>query len=332
MTRQRKAWLTLAVVVALAGTAWWLTPPRLAGAAPAVSIPDDIDAWLAGSEQAVDDVFDLIPGTEKRLRWQQPGVRTPYSVVYLHGFSATRQEIAPTAERVADRLGANLFETRLTGHGHSRLPMHEVRAEDWLVDGVEALGVGAAIGEQVVLIGTSTGSTLALALADHELMQHVKALILISPNMAPADPKAMWLTRPAGPLLARLIAGDTRSWTAHNAEQERFWSTSYPTDATVEVMRLVDRAARQADRPLSQPVLMMLSTQDTVISPARARATFDALEAPRKQLIEVDGSGDPSKHILAGRILSPQTTARVVDDIVGFVLAGAGAGTPSGNQ
>lgn len=321
MKRQRKASWAAALLVALAATAWSLTPPRLAGTTSVPEIPDDIDGWLAESERTVSNAFELIPGTEKRVLWQQPGIRTRYSVVYLHGFSATRQEIAPVTERVADRLGANLFETRLAGHGHGRLPMHEVRAEDWLADGVEALRIGASIGEQVIVIGTSTGSTLALALADHELMQQVSALVLISPNMAPADPKALWLTRPGGPLLARLIAGDTRSWTAHNAEQERYWSTSYPTEATVEVMRLVDRAARLAGRPLSQPVLMMLSREDSVISPQRARETFDALDAPHKQLIEVSDSGDPSKHILAGRILSPGTTDAVVDDIVHFVEA-----------
>lgn len=321
--RKKFAWAA-AVVLVLAAAVWSLTPPRLAGATPAAAIPDDIDAWLAAAEKTVSDEFELIAGTEKRVRWQQPRVRTEYAIVNLHGFSATRQEIAPTAERVADRLGANLYETRLTGHGHTRLPMHEVRAEDWLVDGVEALGIGAAIGERVIVIGTSTGSTLALALADHELMQHVDALVLISPNMAPADPNALWLTRPAGPLLGRLIAGDTRSWTAHNDEQERYWSTSYPTAAVVEVMRLVDRADRLARAPLSAPVLMMLSPEDTVISPAAARKAFAQLDAPHKELVEVSESGDPSNHILAGHILSPETTDDVVDEIVRFVRTHAG--------
>ena len=321
MSSRRKTGWVAAIVVALAAIAWWLTPPQLAGTPGSAPVPKDIDGWLADSERRVRKKFDLVPGTEKRVRWQVPGLSTEYSVVNLHGFSATRQEIAPTAELVAERLGANLFETRLTGHGHGRLPMHEVRAEHWLADGVEALGVGAAIGRKIVVIGTSTGSTLALALADHELMKRVSALVLISPNMGPADPKAMWLTRPAGPLLARLLAGDTRSWTAHNAEQERYWSTSYPTAATVEVMRLVDRAARLAENPLSQPVLMILSPGDTVISPARARATFDGLDTPHKKLLLIDDSGDPSSHILAGDILSPQTTQRVVDAIVRFVVA-----------
>ena len=86
-------------------------------------------------------------------------------------------------------------------------------------------------------------------------------------------------------------------------------------------MRLVDLAGRLASRPLSPPVLMMLSPDDSVISPARARATFAELDAPHKELVEFEGSGDPSSHILAGRILSPETTGRVVDEIVRFIDA-----------
>lgn len=319
MTATRKIQIATIIVVALIGIGWWLTPPPLANVAETIDIPSDVDAWLAASEQKASAEFELIPGTEKRIRWQQPGIRTARSIVYLHGFSATRQEIAPTAELVADRIGANLFETRLAGHGHGRLPMYDVRAEDWLQDGVEAIQIGKLLGDDVIVIGTSTGSTLALALADHPAMQQVSTLVLISPNMSPADPKAAWLTRPGGPLLARLIAGDTRSWTAHNDLQERFWSTSYPSDATVEVMRLVDRAQMLAGLPMRHSVLMMLSPADTVISPSAAKTTYDALDVPRKLMIEMSGSGDPSNHILAGDILSPDTTESVVENIVDFV-------------
>ncbi|NNC77891.1 MAG: alpha/beta fold hydrolase [Woeseiaceae bacterium] len=313
--------MTIVVLAAaLAGTAWLLTPPRLAGNVSVPDIPGDIDSWLADTESAAAREFKLIPGTEKRIRWQQPGVRTRYSVVYLHGFSATRQEIAPTNERVADGLGANLFETRLRGHGHGERPMHEVRAEDWLADGIEALQIAAILGDEVIVIGTSTGATLALALADHPLMQNVAAMVFISPNMAPADPNAVWMTRPAGPLLAQLIAGDTRSWVAHNDAQERYWSTSYPTAATVEVMRLVDRANRLASMPLNAAVLMLLSPDDTVISPAAARRTFGEINAPLKRLDEVDGGGDPSNHVLAGDILSPDATDVIASRIIDFVI------------
>ncbi len=316
----RRPALLVIVAALLVAAGWRLTPPGLGDPAPAATVPDDIDAWLASIERAVDAEFGLIAGAEKRVRWQVPGQRTRTAIVYLHGFSATRQEIAPTSALVADRLGANLYETRLSGHGHDRSPMHGVRAEDWLRDGVEALAIGAAIGERMIVIGTSTGATLALALIGHPSMERVRTLVLISPNIEPGDPTAKWLTWPAGPVLARLVAGDTRSWTPHNDLQRRYWSTSYPTAAVVEVMRLVDRAKSLASVPMTQEVLMLLSPQDTVISPAAARRAYDSIDAPRKALVEILDAGDPSHHVLAGDILSPGTTEEIADLIADFVL------------
>ncbi|MDH3748627.1 MAG: lysophospholipase [Gammaproteobacteria bacterium] len=309
-----------AIIAVVVTVGWWLTPPKLVNAATIPKLPENLETWIAASEQAVNGEYQLIPGTEKRVRWQTTGNKTEYSIVYLHGFSATRQEIAPTTEIVADRLNANLYETRLSGHGHRRLPMDGVRAEQWLQDGVEAIRIGAALGDKVVVIGTSTGATLALALSGHPVMDDVAALILISPNMAPADPTAAWLTRPAGPLMARLVVGNTRSWTPHNELQARYWSTSYPIDATVEVMRLVDRAQRLTSTTMSQDVLMLLSPEDKVISPQAARDAFDVIDAPRKNLVQVRAE-DPSNHVLAGDILSPGTTHEIAEQIVSFITS-----------
>ena len=180
------------------------TPPALVNAALAPELPENIETWLANNERQVTAQFALIPDTAKRVTWHgDPGARTPYAVVNLHGFSATRQETAPLAERVAAMLGANLFETRLTGHGHTERPMHAVQAEDWLADTAEALAIGARLGERTVVIGTSTGGTLALAMSSHDSADAVSDIVLISPNLQPSDGKAAWLTRPAGPLLAR---------------------------------------------------------------------------------------------------------------------------------
>ncbi|MDX1515798.1 MAG: alpha/beta fold hydrolase, partial [Woeseiaceae bacterium] len=203
----RRAGIAAATFGLVAITLWWSTPPALRAPAAGPQPDHDIERWLALRESAEDQANGRVPDTGKRIRWRSPGQRTPIAVVYLHGFSATRQEIAPTAERVAEHLGANLFETRLAGHGRRSAPLAGVRAEDWLADGIEALRIGQRLGERVVVIGTSTGATLALALADQAEFAAVSELVMISPNIAPADANAEWLTRPAGPLLARLIAG-----------------------------------------------------------------------------------------------------------------------------
>jgi len=318
---QRKLILAALFAVLLGGVAYLNTPPALVNAALAPQLPDDIETWLARSEQQVASQYALIPETEKRVVWyQQPGMRTDYAVVNLHGFSATRQETAPLAERVAAQLGANLFETRLSGHGHSERPMDAVQAEDWLADAAEALAIGARLGNRIVVIGTSTGGTLALTMSDHPGAEPVSDIVLISPNLQPRDGKANWLTRPAGPLIAKLVAGDTRSWEAHNEQQARYWSTSYPIEAAVEVMRLVDLLNSRLPMQLEQNLLVLQSPEDEVVSPEATRQAFEQIAAPRKQYIEIETAEDPSNHVLAGDILSPGSTADVAATIVGFVL------------
>jgi alpha-beta hydrolase superfamily lysophospholipase len=319
---RRKVMAAVAACTAAVGAVVALnTPPALVSAALAPELPDNIDVWLADNERQVTAQFALIPDTEKRVTWHgDPGARTPYAVVSLHGFSATRQETAPLAERVAESLGANLFETRLAGHGHTERPMHAVQAEDWLADTAEALAIGARLGESTVVIGTSTGGTLALAMSGHESAAAVSDIVLISPNLQPRDGKSAWLTRPAGPLLARLVAGDTRSWAAHNEQQERYWSTSYPIDAAVEVMRLVDLLNSRLPIELEQNLLVLLSPHDTVVSPVATKKAYEKIDAPHKALVEIEDAGDPSNHVLAGDILSPTSTDDVAALIVRFVL------------
>lgn len=317
----RRRLFVIAAAAALLGAVIYLnTPPALVNAALAPELPDDIETWLADRERRVASQYALIPDTEKRVTWYgEPGERTAYVVVNLHGFSATRQETAPLAERIATALAANLFETRLSGHGRAQQPMHAVRAEDWLADAAEALAIGARLGEKIVVIGTSTGGTLALAMSDHETAAAVSDIVLISPNLQPRDDKAAWLTRPAGPLIAKLVNGDTRSWEAHNEQQARYWSTSYPIDAAVEVMRLVDSVQSRLPMQLAQDLLVLQSPDDKVVSPEATRQAFERINAPRKRLIEIEYAEDPSNHVLAGDILAPASTDRIAAEIVTFV-------------
>ena len=317
MNKLRGAVATLLIAAA---ALWFLTPSRLQPAMAEIALPDDLDTWLDQSERQAADRYGLVPGTEKRVTWFGERDRTPYSVLYLHGFSATRQETAPLAATVAGALGANLFETRLTGHGRERDLLADVRAEDWLRDAAEALTIAAQLGERVIVIGTSTGATLAAAMLGHPAMRAVDTIVMVSPNFAPHDPGAVWLTRPAGPLLARLLVGETRSWEPHNDAQARFWSTTYPTTAAVEMMRLVDLANRKLPAEVPQRLLMFYSKDDTVVSSAAAVSVFEKTIAPHKSAIEIIDPGDPSHHVLAGNVLSKQKTHEVANDIVEFIL------------
>jgi len=313
----------LGVILVVAG-ALATAPTFLDNHAKSPQLSRDLDVWLAEQERDFAKRAPLIEGTEKRIRWfeDRRSSKTRYSIVYIHGFSATRQEIAPVAERVADALGANLFETRLSGHGLQSHPLVNVRAEDWLDDAAEALAIGGELGQNIIVMGTSTGATLALAMIQHPTFQKVSHLVLISPNFAPRDSSAEVLTWPGGPQLAYMVSGDTRSWTPNNPLQGRYWTTSYPMDALVEMMRLVKYVRTLLPMNLTQSLLVLYSPHDSVVDTQWITSAFEQIHSPRQQLLPINESGDPSNHVIAGNILSPRNNQPVADAIVQFVQDG----------
>ncbi len=145
------------------------------------TLGDDLDAYLAKSESKF---TDIVPTTQKEIVWAgAKGAKTPLSVIYIHGFSATKFEIRPVPDQVAAALNANLFFTRLAGHGRGSAPMAEPNAGDWIADMREALAIGRRLGDRVLVISTSTGGTLAaIAATDPEMARDVAGMIFVSPN------------------------------------------------------------------------------------------------------------------------------------------------------
>jgi alpha-beta hydrolase superfamily lysophospholipase len=318
----RRILLVLAAsVLALAVAALATAPRQLHNTAATVTPGNDLESWLEQREATVHRRTPIVADTEKRIRWANPGDRriTDFAVVYIHGFSATRQEIAPLPEIVAARLGANLFETRLAGHGLQTLALAGVSAEDWLADAAEALAIGGVLGRRIVIIATSTGATLALAMSGREEMKKVTAIVMISPNFSLRDPNAARLTWPGGPQLARLTLGETRSWTPQNDAQARGWSTSYPVAALIEMMRLVQFTNGLLPLDLNADLLTLYSPEDAVVDPVATVEALRRIDAPRNELIEIRESADPSRHVLVGDILSPQSTRPAADLIVSFL-------------
>jgi alpha-beta hydrolase superfamily lysophospholipase len=310
-----KTWqkILLAAVAVVGGALVATAPPEL-DYVPTDRTDLDLKAYLAEPSAS------LIPGTEKRIVWQAEQQRTEWAVVALHGFSASRQETAPLAETVANSLGANLFETRFAAHGLKQDALVDVRAEQWLDDVADALTIGRMIGDKVVVLAVSNGATLATSMLDHPAMEAVDTLIMISPNFAPADPKAMWVTRPGGPLLLQIIAGETRSWEALNERQALYWTTRYPSKTLIEVIRGVNRALGKIETVSAPRVQVFYSPDDKVVSVPALLSAFDAIRSPQKEIIPVPETGEPSAHILAGDIISPANTLPIAGRIVDFIL------------
>jgi len=275
------------------------------------TLPVSLDAYLADSERGVRALRD---GDAKGIVWNDPGAPavTPLSIVYLHGFSADRHEVEPLVSELAADLGANVFFTRLAGHGQDGAAMGEATAEEWLDDTAEAVAIGGRIGERVVLMGTSTGGTLALwAAARPEAKDRVAALVLISPNVGVQEAAAPILLWPWGGLIGRMVVGPERCFEPHSAEEARHWTVCYPPSALLAMMAVVRRARTLDDASIQAPTLVVYSEGDQVVDPEQTKRIVPRVTSSSPTMYVVEGAEDPGQHVIAGAIMSPGATEAV---------------------
>ncbi len=302
----------------LSGGAWVAFPPDAVDRAidfDASDLPDDIDTWLAERELQFPDIR---PGAAKRIFWAgEKGAKTSLAVVYVHGFSADQQEIRPVPDEVARALGANLFFTRLAGHGRSGDAMAEPTAGDWIEDMAEAMAIGRRLGERVLVIGTSTGATLAaIAATDPDLSRDLAGTVLVSANFGVQSAGAFLLDLPLAPVWGPWVAGAEAGFEPINEDHGKHWTTRYPTAAFFPMAALL-REARTTDwGGAKAPALFIYAPSDKVIDPALIPPVAARWGGGAELVtVEVDGDDDPYSHVIAGDILSPGQTEFVVDAI-----------------
>jgi esterase/lipase len=295
-------------LVALAVLSGPLFPftPMPSDIADAVAKVPDVDLYLSRREA---QHAEIKPGQAKTILWNNPAARskTPLALVYIHGFSASRKDVAPVVETLAGALGANAFLTRLAAHGRTTpAEFAAVTAQDWLDDAREALAVGRRIGDRVILIGISTG---AFALRDW---------------------RAKFISGPLGRVLARLIIGKEHSFQPDSSGHAEFWTTHYPSQGIVALMDLLNHARSIHLVALKMPILVIYTDRDVVVDTAAIQDRFDEVQGPPKLIVDLP---EASRHELTGDALAPQTARPVVQRILKFLadtdVIGAARSMPS---
>lgn len=263
-------------------------------------------------------------GHRKKIRWidsiQEHGKRevprkSQWSIVYIHGFSAGPLELEPTVSKLAEKLKANLFLTRLSAHGLTDgESFATVNAKDWVKDVAEAVAVGQILGENTLLIGTSTGAALALRYAATEYpgsaKSQVRAMILLSPNYKVSSFGADVLGNRLGPLLAQSLIGKYREFTAQNELHGGRWTTRYRTEALHELILVTFSARNVALAELKVPVLTVYTDKDDVVSISEIEKRAAEFQDPRSHTINwMDGE----RHELASETFHSEKVESLVE-------------------
>jgi len=294
--------------------------PQPSTIAEQVAAATDLDAYLAARE---DSVAGVKPADRKGIRWHdsRQKARTPIAIVYLHGFSASRRELSPVVEHVADSLGANVFFTRFAAHGRvDGEGFRSVTPQQWIDDAREALAIGKRLGDRVIVIGTSTGAVLAMELAREAEEAHdttaPAALVFVSPNYEPADWRARFIAGPLGPWLARTVGGPYYGFKPANAAQSELWTWHYRSEGVAALMDLVLYGQRIDVSQITAPLLTLYTHKDDVVRVDLIRSRHMDFASIPKRIIDVP---EATNHVLAGDAMGPRAVDPVVNMIISFV-------------
>lgn len=222
--------------------------------------PDQLESFVTENEAK----HKVKPDNEARIVWLDSSrQKTEYSVVYLHGFSASQKEGDPVHKDFAKKFGCNLYLPRLSDHGIDTTEQLLYFTADRLWESAkEALAIGKAIGNKVILMSTSTGGTMALMLAA-EYPDDVYALINMSPNIEINDPSAFMLNNPWGLQVARMVIGSDYQEIDYKPERLPYWNAKYRLESLTQLQELLeDKMNRKTFSRVTQPSLTLYYYKD----------------------------------------------------------------------
>ncbi|MCF6232979.1 MAG: lysophospholipase [Rhodobacteraceae bacterium] len=310
----------LAVLVVVGVTLWQFGPYEDVDLAPSFDPGKFDDAVQTYFETIESKVDDIVPGTEKRVIWADgfTGKRTAISVLYVHGFSATSEEIRPVPDRIAAALGANLVYTRLQGHGVPGAALGRASASTWMVEMAEGLAAARMVGDRVVVISTSTGGTLAAAAAlNPQMSDKVAAMIFVSPNFGLNNGAAFLMTWPGAKYWLPVVLGGEYRSTSDNPARAGYWSNPYPYTALMPMGALVKKVTALDFSQATIPALFWFSEGDKVVRPDLTRKVAGKWGGPSDiQTVEMGPGDDPHSHVIAGDIMSPGQTSGAVSGML----------------
>ncbi len=282
---------------------------------PKVSIDTSVDHYLDKREKKV---LGLQPGVCKEVIWaEKRGKKTKFSIIFLHGFSASKFELSPFPNAIALGLNANIYNARLSGHGCGGEALGKVKVKDWVFDLSEALEIGRKIGEKIIIIGSSTGGTLAAVAASEK---NVYGIIFVSPNFKVQYRFFQIFTLGFARFWIPLIFGKYREFKPISKEHAIYWTTRYPIVAIITMATLVKKVVSQNFNKKNCPALFIVSEEDKVVD---AKKTLQIAEQwGGKSLVNLVKCGpydDPHSHVLAGDIKSPTQTEKLVKTSLAWI-------------
>jgi len=257
------------------------------------SVPQDLSALEQQIDLSEKGIKNLKRNNQARIVWADSTKKekTPYSIVYIHGFGASWAEGEPIHRDLAKRYGANLYLARMHDAGISDPDaFDDLTPENFMQEAKRALAVGKVLGDSVIVIGTSAGGLLSVYLASTN--PEIKGVVLYSPCMAVASPALKLVTGPWGRKILYTIMGEHRTPVDEDSELSNYWLQSYRTNGLLTLQQTIDAIARpEVYKKIKMPLFLGYyfkneKEQDQTVSVKAMQGMFPLLGTPDNLKVE----------------------------------------------
>ncbi len=286
-------------------------------------VSSDLHALESKIQERESSKKNIRKNNEAEIVWYDsvPSV-TEYSMVYLHGFSASKVEGNPIHRDLAKRYGCNLYLPRLAGHGLiEEEAMLNLTAADMMRSAAEAIAVGMEIGKKVILLTTSTGGTYGLYLAENN--PEIAGIILYSPNIKIYDPNSFLLSKPWGLQLARLVKGSDYNQWPLDSSRANYWTNKYRLEVLTHLQALVENTmVPETFSGVHQPVFLGYyykndTAQDNTVSIPAMLEMYNQLGTPDELKRKV--AFPNAQHHVIGSYLTSESVNEVRYETIKFL-------------
>ncbi len=268
----------------------------------------ELEAYLNLRE---DTVKGLKSGNEAYILWADSlnKRKTPFSIVYIHGFGASPMEGDPVHRFLAEHFGANLFVTRLPEHGIRRENGMEYMTAEGLADASgEAFQIGKSLGDSVIVVGTSMGGALTLLLASQK--PEIHSLVVYSPAIRDYGFKLEGFFKPWTQKMMEMAMMENKViHQKREGEKAAYWSEDYHINGYRSLAGILYSGMNEPTfKAITQPVFLGYfykndKEQDFVVSVPKMQEMFGQLGTPenKKKEMAFPNSGD---HVIGSSITS----------------------------
>ncbi|TAE16653.1 MAG: alpha/beta fold hydrolase [Bacteroidetes bacterium] len=262
---------------------------------------------------------------QARIVWANDTVQaqTEFCIVYLHGFFASYREGMPAVQQLAQHYKANLVCNRMAGHGmDDKDAMLATSPESMWASAQEALAIGQKVGKKIILVGTSTGGSLALLLAS-KYPNLMRAVVVYSP-LIDFYQKEIWLLyKPWGLQIANLLNGNPYLQQNYAPKVRPYWTTEYRVEGAIALTTLIANTMHyKTFEKVKTPIFVGTyykdeAHQDMVVSVKAIRGMFEQLgtEAGKKKIVFFPESG----HHVIGSDLRAKKIEKVSEETIAFL-------------